>query len=113
MIDFDYCFNRLTGNEPFAWQRELFARLTRGAFPSECDIPTGLGKTSIIVIWLLALADDIMQQGSQRTIPLRLVYVVDRRVIVDQATSEADGIVRKLKEFAKTDEKLKKVYVAL
>ena len=43
MIDFDYCFKKLTGNEPFAWQRELFARLTRGAFPSECDIPTGLG----------------------------------------------------------------------
>lgn len=113
MIDFDYCFKQLTGNEPFAWQRELFARLTRGAFPSECDIPTGLGKTSIVVIWLLALANDLMQQDSQRTIPLRLVYVVDRRVIVDQATSEADGIVKKLKELAKTDEKLRKVYDAL
>src|SRR5205085_8727552 len=113
MISFDYCFNKLTGNKPFAWQRELFARLTRGAFPSECDIPTGLGKTSIIVIWLLALADDLMQQDGQRTIPRRLVYVVDRRVIVDQATSEADGIVRKLKELAKTDEKLKEVYDAL
>lgn len=113
MIDFDYCFNRLTGNKPFAWQRELFARLRRGAYPSECDIPTGLGKTSIIIIWLLALADAVMQQGSQRTIPLRLVYVVDRRVIVDQATSEADGIVKKLKELAKADEKLKKVYDAL
>lgn len=113
MTDFDYCFNRLTGNEPFVWQRELFARLTRGVFPSECDIPTGLGKTSIIVLWLLALADDLTRHGSQRTIPLRLVYVVDRRVIVDQATSEADGIVKKLKELAKTDEKLRKVYDAL
>ncbi len=113
MIDFDYCFKKLTDNEPFAWQRELFARLTRGAFPSECDIPTSLGKTSIIIIWLLALADDLMRQDSQRTIPLRLVYVVDRRVIVDQATSEADGIVKKLKELAKTDEKLRKVYSAL
>jgi len=113
MIDFNYCFHRLTGNEPFAWQRELFARLMRGAFPSECDIPTGLGKTSIIVIWLLALADCLMRQTSQRTIPLRLVYVVDRRVIVDQATSEADGIVKKLKELAKADEKLREIYDAL
>jgi CRISPR-associated endonuclease/helicase Cas3 len=113
MIDFDYCFKKLTGNEPFAWQRKLFARLTRGAFPSECDIPTGLGKTSIIVIWLLALADDLMRQDGQRSIPRRLVYVVDRRVIVDQATSEADGIVEKLKKLAKTDEKLGKVYDAL
>jgi CRISPR-associated endonuclease/helicase Cas3 len=121
MIDFDYCFKKLTinepfnltGNEPFAWQRELFARLARGVFPSECDIPTGLGKTSIIIIWLLALADDLMRQDTQRTIPLRLVYVVDRRVIVDQATSDADGVVKNLKGFAKTDEKLRKVYDAL
>ncbi|MCA1626100.1 MAG: type I-U CRISPR-associated helicase/endonuclease Cas3 [Acidobacteria bacterium] len=113
MIDFDHCFKQLTGNEPFAWQRELFARLTRGDFPSECDIPTGLGKTSIIVIWLLALADELMRPDGERLIPRRLVYVVDRRVIVDQATSEAEGIVRKLKELAKTDEKLKEVYNAL
>jgi CRISPR-associated endonuclease/helicase Cas3 len=113
MIDFGYCFNKLTGNEPFAWQRELFVRLTRGAFPSECDIPTGLGKTSIIVIWLLALANDLMRQGPERAIPLRLVYVVDRRVIVDQATSEADGVVKKLKELSRSDDKLKNVYDAL
>lgn len=113
MIDFDYCFNKLTGNAPFAWQRELFVRLARGAFPSECDIPTGLGKTSIIAIWLLALADALMLQDSQRSIPLRLVYVVDRRVIVDQATAEAEGIVNNLTNFAKTDEKLGKVYDAL
>lgn len=112
MIDFDYCFKKLTTNEPFAWQRELYLRLTRGSFPSECDIPTGLGKTSIIVIWLLALAADLMRQDDNRIIPRRLVYVVDRRVIVDQATSEADGIVKKLKELAKTDEKLRKVYDA-
>jgi CRISPR-associated endonuclease/helicase Cas3 len=113
MIDFDYCFKKLTDNEPFAWQRKLFARLTRGVFPPACDIPTGLGKTSIILIWLLSLADDLMRQDSQRTIPLRLVYVVDRRVIVDQATSEAYGIVKKLKQLAKTDEQLRKVYDAL
>jgi CRISPR-associated endonuclease/helicase Cas3 len=113
MIDFDYCFNKLTGKEPFAWQRELFVRLTRGAFPSECDIPTGLGKTSIIAIWLLALANDLTRQGSERTIPLRLVYVVDRRVIVDQATSEAEGIVKNLKELSKSDDRLKSVYDAL
>lgn len=113
MIDFDYCFNKLTGNKPFAWQRELFVRLTRGAFPSECDIPTGLGKTSIIAIWLLALANDLTRQVSERTIPLRLVYVVDRRVIVDQATSAAEEIVKNLKELSESDDRLKNVYNAL
>jgi CRISPR-associated endonuclease/helicase Cas3 len=113
MIDFDYCFNKLTDNEPFAWQSELFARLTRGEFPHECDIPTGLGKTSVIAIWLLALADDVTRQEGQRKIPRRLVYVVDRRVIVDQATGEAERIVKSLKELAKTDERLRKVCDAL
>ena len=121
MIDFDYCFRKLTinkpynstGNEPFAWQREMFARLMRGVFPSECDIPTGLGKTSIIVIWLLALADDLMREDEQKIIPRRLVYVVDRRVIVDQATSDAERVVNNLKEFAKTDERLRAVYDVL
>lgn len=121
MIDFDHCFRKLTVKkldhseelEPFAWQRELFARMTRGELPPACDIPTGLGKTYVILIWLLALADNLLRRDSQRTIPLRLVYVVDRRVIVDQATSEAERIVKNLKELAKTDERIGEVYDAL
>ena len=82
-FDFRSQFSALTGaKEPFPWQEDLFARFVRGEIPSCCDIPTGLGKTSVIPIWLFARA-----LGAP--VPRRLVYVVDRRAVVDQATTEA------------------------
>lgn len=93
MIDFTNCFTKLTGNPPFHWQEELFKRFIGGAIPSECDVPTGLGKTSTIAIWLLALAQSLMAQQATRKIPRRLVYVVDRRVIVDQSFVTVERVV--------------------
>lgn len=57
-----------------------------GALPSALDIPTGLGKTSVMAIWLSARL-----QGAK--LPRRLVYIVDRRVVVDQATREAETLL--------------------
>lgn len=65
-----------------------------GKFPSILDIPTGLGKTSIMTIWLLALAKSC---NTGTRIPTRLVYIVDRRVIVDQASSEASALQEAVK----------------
>lgn len=59
--------------------------------PSKLDIPTGLGKTSVIPIWLIALAGSLGSNTGRR-VPRRLVYIVDRRVIVDQATEVARRI---------------------
>src|SRR3990172_4379277 len=53
---FDSHFEPLTGHAPFPWQQALFGEFLQMRFPKTCDIPTGLGKTSIIAIWLLALA---------------------------------------------------------
>lgn len=90
---FDSHFSALTGNAPFPWQGALFERLigddASTRFPSTCDIPTGLGKTSVIAVWLLALAQHA-RTGSARTFPRRLVYVVNRRTVVDQSTREAE-----------------------
>jgi hypothetical protein len=47
----------LTGNRPFPWQRELYKLFARGELPRRYDIPTGIGKTSVIADWLIALAD--------------------------------------------------------
>lgn len=79
--DFDADFQSLTGNAPFPWQRALYERLVKGDVPSTCDLPTGLGKTSVIAIWLLARA-------AGAALPRRLVYVVNRRTVVDQTTTE-------------------------
>ena len=82
-------FARLTGYPPFRWQTCLFEEwLVRGCIPSALDIPTGLGKTSVMVLWYLAL-----KAGA--AVPRRLVYVVDRRAVVDQATTVAEKIRKK------------------
>jgi CRISPR-associated endonuclease/helicase Cas3 len=74
-------FNKLTGNFPFPWQSDLYDRLCSGKVPRACVIPTGLGKTSVIPIWFLARITNL-------TLPRRLVYVVNRRTVVDQTTDE-------------------------
>ncbi|HWZ87641.1 MAG TPA: type I-U CRISPR-associated helicase/endonuclease Cas3, partial [Polyangiaceae bacterium] len=89
---FSSAFRSLTGNAPFPWQEALFDRFIgiepTSRFPDTCDIPTGLGKTSVIAVWVLALAHHA-RNGSARMFPRRLVYVVNRRTVVDQSTREA------------------------
>lgn len=91
MIDFDAAFSALTGNPPFPWQRELYAKwLSVGKFPDSCNLPTGLGKTSVVAIWLVALANHPTK------LPRRLEYVVNRRTVVDQTTDEVEKYARLL-----------------
>jgi len=85
-MGFNSAFKALTGNPPFNWQRRLFNDyFSKGEIPSALDLPTGLGKTSVMAIWLIARA-------AGAPLPRRLVYVVDRRAVVDQATAEAEKL---------------------
>ena len=87
--DFKRDFEGLMGFPPFEWQKCLYHdHLLNGVIPSALDIPTGLGKTSVMAIWYLAL-----KAGA--VVPRRLIYVVDRRAVVDQATIVADEIQEK------------------
>jgi len=95
-MSMDEDFKALTDFSPFSWQRRLYNNMVKGDIPAVCDIPTGLGKTSVIPIWLVALAHQIHEFGGKRTIPARLVYIVDRRTVVDQATSVAERIRERL-----------------
>jgi CRISPR-associated endonuclease/helicase Cas3 len=70
---------------PFPWQLSLLDRFLSGDSPSAIDVPTGLGKTAVIAIWLVARA-------AGATVPRRLIYVVDRRAVVDQATQIAEDL---------------------
>lgn len=79
-------FEVLTGKAAFPWQEELFVRFARGVVPKGCDLPTGIGKTSVIAIWLIALA------RLHTKIPRRLVYIVNRRTVVDQTTYEVEKL---------------------
>lgn len=89
-MSFDKCFEGLTGSKPFPWQSNLYERLIRNEIRDgeihALDIPTGLGKTSVIAIWLIALA------RHPDRVPRRLVYVVNRRTVVDQTTNEVERL---------------------
>ena len=67
---------------PFPWQTALLDDFTDGRFWAALDLPTGLGKTSVLAIWLVARA-----LGAP--LPRRIAYIVDRRAVVDQATDVA------------------------
>ena len=87
-------FSALTAEDherhaPFRWQTRLFRRFVEGNLPKAVDVPTGLGKTSVMALWLIARA-----YGAN--VPRRLVYVVDRRAVVDQATRFADRLRRNM-----------------
>jgi CRISPR-associated endonuclease/helicase Cas3 len=82
-MNFADAVTALTGNPPFPWQAALYDRFAAGEFPESCILPTGLGKTSVIAVWLIALAN-------QKPVPRRLVYVVNRRTVVDQTTTEVE-----------------------
>ncbi len=95
-IQFDPAFESLTGHKPLAWQRRLFGRLYSGPEVPACvDLPTGLGKTSVIPIFVIALARQA--QDGRVALPRRLVYVVNRRTVVDQATIMVEQIRNRLR----------------
>jgi CRISPR-associated endonuclease/helicase Cas3 len=98
-------YQALTGYLPFRWQKRLWAEMVAVNLPDVIDIPTGLGKTAIIPIWLLAIA----VQSPRLTLPRRLIYVVNRRTVVDQATDTAIRIREKLPTVPKVAEALGKL----
>ena len=80
----------LRGYEPFPWQAAFAQRLVDGETPDILDVPTGLGKTSVLHCWAYALA--AQARTAERTLPVRLCFVVDRRLIVDSAYEEARAL---------------------
>ncbi|WP_019022503.1 type I-U CRISPR-associated helicase/endonuclease Cas3 [Thioalkalivibrio sp. ALE23] len=92
-------FEAITGRSPYPWQRRCFARLLDGEIPDELALPTGTGKTSVVPLYLLALA-------AGAPLPRRLVYVVDRRAIVDQTTAQLRTWIDALAEMNEAREAL-------
>src|SRR5579884_2877367 len=87
---FSDLFEKLRGVPPYPWQRKLFQQMVSGDWPEVVDMPTGSGKTALLWIWWLALVWSRLQNATG--IPIRLAWVVNRRVVVDQVTSEIEDL---------------------
>ena len=90
--NFAQFFQDVHGPEPFPWQQRLAERVLDTGWPSVVDLPTGTGKTALLDIAVFALAANPSES------PRRIVFVIDRRIVVDQVCKRARKIQKRLQE---------------
>jgi CRISPR-associated endonuclease/helicase Cas3 len=91
---FEAVFEALHGVRPYAWQCRLSAEVIENGWPRIIAAPTGSGKTAVLDIALYHLASE--DRAVSRRAPRRVVFAVDRRVVVDQAFERASCIKQRL-----------------
>jgi len=89
-------FREIHGVEPFPWQQRLLTEVLESRWPECISLPTASGKTALIDVMLFALATQADLPASERTVPRRLFYVIDRRIIVDEVGERATRIASAL-----------------
>ena len=90
--DFPSFFREVHDQEPFPWQKRLTSQvLNSGAWPKVIDLPTGTGKTAVLDTAVFALA------AQPTNSPRRIVFVIDRRIVVDQVCKRAQQIRDRVK----------------
>ena len=93
-------FRALWGDsrEPFPWQAMLAERVSKQRWPDVIDLPTAAGKTASLDIAVYALAAQAEASIGERTAPRRIWFVVDRRIVVDEAFERAQKLAEKLND---------------
>ena len=88
--DFTAFFRAIHGYPPFPWQQRLVDQLAvDDKWPDVLDLPTGSGKTAALDAAVFHLA---LQFQCPARAALRIVLVVDRRLVVDDAYERARRI---------------------
>lgn len=76
--------------DPFPWQARLAEQVAAtGEWPELVGIPTGLGKTACLDIAVWALASQADRDPRDRSVPTRIWWVVNRRILVDDTYRHA------------------------
>ncbi len=89
-------FRALWDRDPFPWQTMLAERVATGEWPQALDLPTASGKTACLDVAIYALAAQADRPLTERTAPRRIWFVVDRRIVVDEAFERARRVAEKL-----------------
>ena len=96
--EFAEFFHVVHGHEPYPWQVRLTEQvLSEGKWPEVIDLPTGTGKTAVLDAAVFALA------ARPTVFPRRVVFVVDRRIVVDQVFERARRISNAIREATNSD----------
>ena len=87
---------------PFPWQARLVEEIesANGVWPAVLDLPTSAGKTSALDAAVFLLALQAGESVHKRTAALRTFFVVDRRIVVDEAAIKARKLAKLLNETA-------------
>lgn len=100
--DFPQFFQALYGFEPLPWQQNLLELVAdsddSASWPEAIALPTSSGKTAILAIAVFALACQAHRPLHQRSAPRRIFFVVDRRIIVDEAFERARHMAQLLRK---------------
>lgn len=95
-------YKAIHGRYPFPWQERLAQYLAEtNTWPEVLALPTGSGKTSAMDVAVFHLA---LRANTPRAAFLRIVFVVDRRLVVDEAFARAKKLERKLRKSLSTHE---------
>ena len=83
--------------DPFPWQSRLAKDVaTTEQWPTEVGVPTGLGKTACLDIAVWWLASQAHRAPEKRIAPIRIWWVVNRRLLVDSTAEHAVKIANVL-----------------
>ena len=97
--EFAAFYSAVHGHGPFPWQQELVDRvLADRRWPELIDVPTGLGKTSMLDVAVFVTAACAGEAGQERLGRRRCFFVVDRRIVVDEAYEHAQRIATVLEQ---------------
>ena len=89
--EFTAFFRDVHGYDPFPWQQRLTAQVLKECvWPKVIDLPTGSGKTAVLDTAVFAMA------AQPATFPRRIVFVIDRRIVVDQVCERARRIQKRV-----------------
>lgn len=98
MPSFEEFFKALWDHEPFPWQNMLAQRIANKGWPQALNLPTASGKTACMDVAIWSLAHQADRAVSQRSAPRRTWFVVDRRIVVDEAYDRATRIAAMLED---------------
>ena len=97
MPGFGDFYDAVHERSPFPWQGRLARQVSeQDSWPTEVGVPTGLGKTACLDIAVWWLASQAHLPPGTRSAPTRIWWVVNRRLLVDEASKHAERLKKML-----------------